>query len=119
MSERLLVEEAKRRIEIFRNLAKYLGIILDTVKQIDSNAETYIFGSVAEGRYVLSSDIDILIITSKPPAEVIKTLWEKGIEDPFEIHVADREKLETYAKRARLIRLEEFLTQLYSRSSNT
>lgn len=109
MSERLLVEEAKRRIEIFRNLPRYLRIILDAVKQIDDKAEVYIFGSVAEGRYVFSSDIDILIVTSKNPAEVIKTLWDRGVGEPFEIHVIDREKLEIYMKRSRLIKLEEYL----------
>ena len=77
LSERLLIEEAKRRAEIFRNLPKYLRVILDTVRSIDENAEVYLFGSVAEGRYVLSSDIDILVVTGRSPGEVLAALWEE------------------------------------------
>jgi len=111
LSEKLLVREAKRRAEIFANLLRYLKVILDTVRSIDGNAEIYIFGSVTEGRYVLSSDIDILVVTDKPPAEVLKALWENGIEDPFEVHVISRDMLKTYVERAKLIKIEEYINK--------
>jgi len=88
------VEEAKRRAEIFRDLEKYLGVIAEAVKEIDGDAEVYLFGSVAEGRHTLSSDIDVLVVTDKPPGEVLAKLWERGVEDPFEIHVATKEMLD-------------------------
>ncbi|MCR6692713.1 MAG: nucleotidyltransferase domain-containing protein [archaeon YNP-LCB-003-016] len=49
MWEDLLIDEAKRRSEIFERLDEYLKKIVETVKKLDSNAEVYLFGSVAEG----------------------------------------------------------------------
>ena len=109
MSERLLVEEAKRRAEVFRNLPKYLKVLLDTVKSLDENAEAYLFGSVAEGRYLLSSDIDVLVVTERSPSEVLAALWERGIKDPFEVHVVGRGAFEAYARRAKLLRIDEYV----------
>jgi len=111
LSERLLIEEAKRRAEIFRNLPKYLRVILNTVRSIDENAEVYLFGSVAEGRYVLSSDIDILVVTGRSPGEVLAALWEKGIKEPFEIHVINKDMLKIYARKAKLIRIDEYIRE--------
>jgi len=106
-----LIEEAKRRAEIFRNLPKYLRVILNTVRSIDENAEVYLFGSVAEGRYVLSSDIDILVVTGRSPGEVLAALWEKGIKEPFEIHVVNKDMLKIYARKAKLIRIVEYMRE--------
>ena len=105
MSEELLVEEAKRRAEIFRNLGRYLATIADVVRGLDGDAEVYLFGSVAEGRYLLSSDIDVLVVTKLNPGKVLAALWERGIEDPFEIHVVKRDMLEIYKARSKLIRV--------------
>ena len=55
-SEKLLVSESKRRAQIFNNLDKHLKTIVDTVKMLDRDAEVYLFGSVADGRYLLSSE---------------------------------------------------------------
>lgn len=48
-SEKLLVSEAKRRAQIFKNINDYLKLIAETVRKLDCNAEVYLFGSVAEG----------------------------------------------------------------------
>jgi len=103
--EKLLVEEAKRRAEIFRDLDKYLKKIVEIVKELDRNAEVYLFGSVAEGKHLLSSDIDILVVTNLAPGKVLAILWEKGIKDPFEIHVATKEMLKIYRRRSKLIKI--------------
>jgi predicted nucleotidyltransferase len=103
--EKLLINEAKRRREIFENLDEYLKKIVEIVKKLDSNAELYLFGSVAEGKYLLSSDIDILVVSNLHPGKIIAELWSNGIDDPFEIHVITRNMLETYKKRAKLIKL--------------
>lgn len=105
MSEELLIKEAKRRAEVFKNLREYLEVIVCTIKELDKNSEIYIFGSVAEGRYLLSSDIDVLIVTNLKPSEVLSLLWEKGIKDPFEIHVVTKDGLELYRRRAHLVRV--------------
>ena len=107
MSEKLLVEEAKRRARIHRELDKYLALIARVIKELDSGAKVYLFGSVAEGRHLLSSDIDILVVTDKPPGEVLAALWSHGIKDPFEIHVVSKEMLEYYRERAKLIEITE------------
>ena len=105
MSEKILVKEARRRAEIFKNLPRYLRMIVKTVKELDKGAELYLFGSVAEGKHLLSSDIDILVVTDLQPAEVLSALWSRGIKDPFEIHVITREMVEVYRKRGRLVRI--------------
>ncbi len=72
------------------------------MKRLDPNAEAYLFGSVAEGKSLISSDIDILIVTNLKPETVITELWNKGIEDPFEIHVIPPEQLQHYRNKAKL-----------------
>jgi len=103
LSERLLVEEAKRRAEVFRNLEERLRVIAEVVREMDRDARVYLFGSVAEGRHLLSSDIDVLVVTRRSPGEVSAKLWEKGIGDPFEVHVVTEEMLELYRRRAKLV----------------
>ncbi len=106
MSEELLIREAKRRAEVFRNIRKYLEIIVKTVKELDKDSEVYLFGSVAEGKYLISSDIDVLVVTNQKPGKVLSLLWNKGIKDPFEIHVVTRDDLEKYKKRSRLVKIK-------------
>ena len=65
----------------------------------------YLFGSVAEGDYTLSSDIDVLVITTAEPADLLKELWLAGVKEPFEVHVQPPSMLELYARRGRLIRV--------------
>lgn len=109
MSEKFLVKEARRRAEIFSNLAKYLKIIVDSVREIDSSAKIYLFGSVAEGRHLLSSDIDILVVTNLSPSTILSALWDKGIKEPFEIHVVTEDVFNIYRKRAKIIDIEEVI----------
>lgn len=101
----LLIEDAKRRREAFENLEKYLSTIKEVAKSLDPNAEVYLFGSVAEGRHVLSSDIDVLVVTTADPPVVLERLWRAGIGPPFEVHVRPPEALPLYQKRSRLVRV--------------
>ena len=105
MSEELLVSEARRRREVFENLEKYLGRLVDVVKRLDPSSEVYLFGSVAEGRYLLSSDIDILVVTDANPGKVLAELWLAGIGDPFEVHVVTRDAVDAYRRRSKLVRV--------------
>ena len=101
----LLVEDAKRRQEVFRNLDKYLAVIKEVAKSLDPEAEVYLFGSVAEGRHVLSSDIDVLVVTAADPPVVLERLWRAGIGPPFEVHVRPPDVLPLYQRRGKLIRI--------------
>ncbi|MEM4826730.1 MAG: nucleotidyltransferase domain-containing protein [Desulfurococcaceae archaeon] len=114
MSEKLLVKLAKHRAEVFRNLEHYLKVIVKAVKELDEKAEVYLFGSVAEGTYTLSSDIDVLVVTDQSPENVLMKLWEKGIKDPFEVHIIRREMLDLYKRRSKLMKAEEFCALLGS-----
>lgn len=114
MSEKLLVKLAKHRAEVFRNLEHYLKVIVKAVKELDEKAEVYLFGSVAEGTYTLSSDIDVLVVTDQSPENVLVKLWEKGIKDPFEVHIIRREMLDLYKRRSKLVKAEEFCALLGS-----
>ncbi|WP_054841722.1 nucleotidyltransferase domain-containing protein [Vulcanisaeta distributa] len=100
-----LIEDARRRQDVFRNLNKYLRIIKEVIKSLDPNAEVYLFGSVAENKYALSSDIDVLVITSVDPGIVLERLWRAGIGPPFEIHVRMPDKLAYYKRFSKLIRV--------------
>lgn len=78
LSKDVLIKRALRRREVFQNLPKYFKIILDSVKEIDKNAKVYLFGSVAEGKYLLSSDVDILIVTTFPWLWLFRSFGKKG-----------------------------------------
>jgi predicted nucleotidyltransferase len=105
MSNEILVKTALKRQEAFRNLAKHLKIIKETVYKLDPEAETYMFGSVAEKKHNYSSDIDILIITNLHPAEIHSELWKAGVKEPFEIHVHTPKEATSYKTRATLVRI--------------
>ena len=105
MDYNYLIEDARRRQEVFKNLDKYLLMIKGVVKSIDPNAEVYLFGSVAENRHTLSSDIDVLVITNADPGLILEKLWRAGIGPPFEIHVRTPDKLAYYERFSKLIRV--------------
>ncbi|GAB6943698.1 nucleotidyltransferase domain-containing protein [Vulcanisaeta sp. JCM 14467] len=105
MDYNYLIEDARRRQEVFKNLDKYLLMIKSVVRSIDPNAEVYLFGSVAENRHVLSSDIDVLALTNAEPGIVLEKLWRAGIGPPFEIHVRTPDKLAYYERFSKLIKI--------------
>ncbi len=106
-SAEFLVKEAKRRAEVFGNLQQYLEKLAAIVAKLDPNAEVYLFGSVAENKHLLSSDIDILVVTGKKPGEVLAELWREGIGDPFEIHVVTDDVVEVYRRRSTLVKINQ------------
>lgn len=97
MSERLLIREAKRRENIFKNLPIYLERLKNEMKKMDKKSRVFLFGSVARGEYALTSDIDIIILTDLRPEEVIAKLRQAGFDEPFEFHVVDRKRFEIYS----------------------
>ena len=111
----MLIEEAKRRRRIFRDLSRHPKIIARAVKELDPEAEIYLFGSVAEDRHIYSSDIDILVVTDTPPGKVLAGLWRRGIGDPFEIHVVTKDMLKTYKLRSSPL---SWLTTNFCQASN-
>lgn len=100
-----MVKTAVKRRQAFRKLDEHLQTIKETITKLDSDAEAYLFGSVAEKRYMYSSDIDVLVVTKAEPARVHFELWKSGIKDPFEIHVQPPEKIGPYKRRAKLVKI--------------
>ncbi len=105
MSHDVLVKRALERREAFIKLRERLETIKRVVHELDQKAEVFLFGSVAEGEYNYSSDIDILIITELPPAKIHSKLWKAGIKEPFEIHVHPPEKAVFYKSKAKLLKI--------------
>ena len=101
----MIVKTALKRREVFRNLDRHLHTIKETITKLDSHAEAYLFGSVAENRHTYSSDIDVLVVTKAEPAIVHLELWKSGIKEPFEIHVQPPEKTDPYKRRAKLVKI--------------
>jgi len=103
--EELLIGEAEERKRVFENLEAYIKKIVEVTRKLDPRAEIYLFGSVAEGKHFLSSDVDVLVVTNTHPGRVLAELWLAGIKEPFEIHVITRSMLKTYERRSKLIRV--------------
>ncbi|MGC8983404.1 MAG: nucleotidyltransferase domain-containing protein [Desulfurococcaceae archaeon] len=74
--EELLVEEAERGAEAFENPPEYLEAVARTAKELDGEEEVCLLGGVAEGRHALSSDVDVLAVTSRSQGEVLARLCE-------------------------------------------
>jgi predicted nucleotidyltransferase len=103
MESKKIVEEVLRRRKIFDNLPNYLGIIKNTVREIDKDASVFLFGSVAEGRNLYSSDIDVLIVSELKPEFIRLRLWKERIGDPFQILILSKKRLDGFSKRAQLV----------------
>jgi len=96
LSDSILIERAKQRKEVFRNLDKYLCELKSFVHKLDENSKLYLFGSAVRGEPSMISDVDVLVVTDLNPAEVIAQLWRAGFEEPFEFHVVGKEAAEKY-----------------------
>ena len=59
----------------------------------------------ATSRYVLSSDIDILVVTREDPAKMHAELWKNGVKEPFEVHIQPPENAHLYLKRGKFIEI--------------
>ena len=105
MSHKIFVRRALKRREVFERLQEHLETIKRVVCEIDPEAEVFLFGSVAEGKYNYSSDIDVLVVTRFPAAKIHLELWRAGIREPFEIHIQPPEKAQFYKRRAKLLRI--------------
>ncbi|QRF75079.1 Nucleotidyltransferase domain protein [Thermoplasmatales archaeon] len=93
-----IAKRAIRRKWVFENLQYHLKGIKAVALKLDESAKVFIFGSVAKSGYLLSSDIDILIITDIAPEVVISSLWKEGFSDPFEFHVRNKQFAALYRK---------------------
>ena len=89
---------------MIENFKKYLKDINEGIKKNLEDAEVFIFGSTLEGKVVVASDIDILIIADVPKnhlkrAEILAKIEEEAklpLVHPFEFHLLTKEELEIW-----------------------
>ena len=98
----------ERRRKYFEDWRRYAEELCVFARRWYSDARIIVFGSVVKGGYdVLSSDIDVLVVTERAPSDV----WEiarfrVSVQDyfcepaiPFELHVVSPEQYEGLYKR--------------------
>ena len=95
-----LLEKNKELFENATNIAKEIAI---KARELFKDCEVYIIGSYAKKNHTLSSDLDILITSTKIPekinfqwyCEVVKTLTK---DHRINIHLLNKKKLKNYKK---------------------
>lgn len=96
----------KERAKILKEYESWLPRIAEAAKEVLGEVEVYLFGSVAEGRALPSSDVDILIVTkledvekARRKAEFVAEIEEKAgwpLVHLFEIHLMCQDELEVW-----------------------
>jgi predicted nucleotidyltransferase len=99
----IYIREAKRLEKIYRNPYDLLRRIKNDLRRIVPDAEVYLFGSIAKGKYTMASDIDVLVVvdsTNKLNVDRVKVfIKRKYIEYPIELHIVSRREFEKWYKR--------------------
>lgn len=99
-------------IDLVREEGKYRSDPMKLARAVKSAAErilgdirVYLFGSVAEGKDTPSSDIDIMVVSSRIPksagerAKVISRILEEvGLDAPLEVHLVSPEEEAWYLR---------------------
>ena len=94
-------KEALRYLKEYRKIAEKVKRI---VKKRYRDARVYVFGSVVEGKFTASSDIDILIVCNEMnrdeatalKANIIKKI---GYMVPIELHIATEKEFKEWYQR--------------------
>jgi len=87
-------------LEVLKDYMEVAKRVKGIVQTIDPNAKVYVFGSAVSGRLTASSDIDILVITSKIDEKyrmIVKVY--KNVNAPVELHVVTGELYENWYRR--------------------
>jgi len=105
MSRELILKEVERRERVFSRLWEYLAAIKEAVRELDPDAEVYLFGSVARGEARPDSDVDVLVVSDRygdevgRVAEVLLRIEERlGFVVVLEVHVVSRRTFEKQRK---------------------
>lgn len=98
----LYLEFGMKRVEHLKNYKNVAKRVKEIAQNILGKADVYVFGSVVEGEFTASSDIDILIVVDKVNSKEIyklKTIIYKLIDAPIELHVISSREFENWYKR--------------------
>lgn len=97
-----------RKLSYLRNYEDVALRAKEVIKSEDPEATVYVFGSVVEGKYTGSSDIDLLVVTKRKEELEYKIkikVYKNMLDAPLEIHVASPDELAHWY--SRFIRPEE------------
>ena len=99
----LLLVTQKRKEKYFKDWQRYGLEIKKYAQEILKDAKVYIFGSIIDGTYNPSSDIDVLIVSKSLPKDEekrreIKIKIKSKIDpfSPFQLHLATPEEFENW-----------------------
>jgi len=99
----IYVESGLRYREFFGRVWEFLAEVKEQVLKLLPDAEVYLFGSVARGRYTAASDIDILVVTGLAERELIDRakakLKKMYLDVPVEFHIVDKTLFEKWYRR--------------------
>jgi len=113
LTGREIEERLDRRLvemeESLKNWSRWIDGFIDAVDRVFEEAEVYVVGSVARGEVEKSHDIDLLILTDKPPEKGRKKVAEdelrvaSGIKEGHLVHVhfGDKKKRVEVLKKAK------------------
>lgn len=100
-----LIDMVREESRYRRDPQKLARAVKRVAEHILGEVRVYLFGSVAEGKDTPSSDIDIMVISSRVPENVkeragvvARILMEIGLDAPVEIHLLRPEE-EVWYKR--------------------
>lgn len=98
-----------KRARLLRGIDEWLPRVVEAIKELYPDAEIYLIGSVVRGEAVAASDVDILVVTERPPASPrerarVKVFVEEraGLLDTgiLDIHYAAPGERERFLRRA-------------------
>jgi predicted nucleotidyltransferase len=100
----LLLEEKKENEKYFKESEKYVKKIKRKAKEILKGARVFLFDSIVRGDFLLSSDIDVLVVSdnfkeSERGKIISQLLNEVGFFSPFQIHLVKTKDFKNWYKK--------------------
>lgn len=96
------VESGKRTLKQLKDFRKIARKVKRMAEGVWEGCKVYVFGSVLDGRYTASSDIDILLVVDgigREEAVRVKAMILRAIDAPIELHIVSREEFERWYRR--------------------
>lgn len=100
MSFDIYIESGLRALKAMEDYVRVAERVKSIALRYAPDAKVYVFGSVVDGRFAASSDIDILIVTSLGEEEAyrMKARIYEEVDAPIQLHVVHPTKLQWYAR---------------------
>ena len=96
------IESARKAWGQLDNYMEVARGVKKIVERFWKDARVYVFGSVLEGKYTATSDIDILVVVNGVGREEVyrvKATVYRAIDAPIELHVTSSGEFERWYKR--------------------